>query len=293
MTTGAGRAAVLITGASTGIGAACARSLDARGFRVFAGVRRPEDGDALRRGASSGVAPVILDVTDAASITAAAETLAEALGPSGLAGLVNNAGIVVGGPLELLPIDALRLQFETNVVGLVAVTQQFLPLLRRGRGRIVNVGSIAGRMATPLVGAYGASKFALEALTDALRVEVQPWGIEVALIEPGAVATPIWDKSRAAAAALQHDVSAEALSLYRDAIAAIEATAARSARDAISTDAVTRAVLHALVAGRPRTRYLVGKRARLQALIARLPDRLRDRLLTRAIGLPRRGAKLG
>ena len=178
---------VVITGASTGIGAACALHLDQWGWRVFAGVRKQGDAEALRAQGSARLTPVSLDVTDTVSISTAASAVAGAVGAAGLAGLVNNAGIVVPGPIELLPLSDLRRQLEINVVGQVAVTQAFLPLIRAGRGRIVNMGSIAGRMATPFTGAYGASKFALEALTDALRLELQPWGISVSIIEPGAV----------------------------------------------------------------------------------------------------------
>ena len=228
--------------------------------------------------------PILLDVTDSSSITATAAAVAAA---GGLAGLVNNAGIVVAAPVELLPLAELRRQLEVNVIGLVAVTQAALPLLRQSRGRIVNIGSISGRMATPVLGAYSASKFAVEALTDALRLEVQPWGIEVSLIEPGAVATPIWEKSRAAGLALRQALTPDAEGLYGGAISALERVAARSARQAISPDAVVRAVAHALTAPRPRTRYLVGTAARVQAIFALFPDRLRDRLLTRALRLPR------
>jgi NAD(P)-dependent dehydrogenase (short-subunit alcohol dehydrogenase family) len=280
------RGAVLITGASTGIGAACALHLDRVGFRIWAGVRRSSDGEALVGQASRRLTPIILDVTDSNSIAAALAGVSADVGSDGLAGLVNNAGIVVAAPVEILPIAELRKQLEVNVIGLVAVTQASLPLLRRGRGRVVNMGSISGRMATPVIGAYAASKFAVEALTDALRVEVQPWGIDVALIEPGAVATPIWEKSQAAGLALRQAWTPDAAGLYADALSAVERAALRSARRAISPEAVVRAVAHALTATRPKTRYLVGTAARIQATIALLPDRLRDRLLTRALRLP-------
>lgn len=281
--------AVLITGASTGIGAACALGLDRLGWRVFAGVRRAADGAALQRQASPGLTAVAIDVTDAASIAGAARTIAAVMGSRGLAGLVNNAGIVVPGPVELLPLPDLRRQLEVNVVGQVAVTQAMLPLLRPARGRIVNMGSISGRMATPFVGAYAASKFALEAFTDALRLEVRPWGIEVAIIEPGAIATPIWEKSTAEGDRLQAALPAEAVRLYGKALEALRKGVARAARDAISTDAVVAAVVHALTAARPRTRYVIGRRAKLQAAIARwVPDRARDGLLTRVLRLPDR-----
>ncbi len=289
MPTGAGtpKGAVVVTGASTGIGAACALRLGALGFRVFAGVRKAADGQALTQRASGGLTPILLDVTDGGSITAAAASIAEAVGAAGLYGLVNNAGIVVGGPLEILPLDQLRKQFEVNVIGQIAVTQAFLPLLRRARGRIVNMGSISGRMATPVLGPYSASKFAMEALTDALRLEVRPWGIAVSLIEPGAVATPIWEKSKAAGEELARAVPREGLALYAGAVTAVQKAAGRAARHAIPAEAVAQAVVHALTARSPKTRYLVGRDARIRALLARfLPDRLLDRLLAKFLRLP-------
>ncbi len=281
------KGAVVVTGASTGIGAACALHLAALGFSVFAGVRNAADGQALRQRAPGGLTPILLDVTDATSITAAAATVSGSVGAAGLYGLVNNAGIVVGGPLEILPLDLLRRQFEVNVIGQIAVTQAFLPLLRRARGRIVNMGSISGRNATPVLGAYGASKFAMEALTDALRLEVAPWGIAVSLVEPGAVATPIWEKGQAAGAELARALTPEGQALYAPAVAAIQRAAGRAARRAIPAEAVARAVAHALTARRPKTRYLVGGDARIQALIAwLLPDRVRDRLVRKFMRLP-------
>lgn len=284
--------AVVVSGASTGIGAACALHLDGLGFRVFAGVRKPGDGEALSRRASPRLVPLALDVTDPASIASATDAVARTVGPAGLYGLVNNAGIVVAGPLELLPPAELRRLFEVNVIGQVAVTQAFLPLLRRARGRIVNMSSISGRMATPLLGPYAASKFALEALTDALRLELQPWGITVSLVEPGAVATPIWEKSRVAGQELAKAVPPEGWELYATAIAAVQRAAAQAARGAIPAEVVARAVAHALTAEKPKTRYLVGRDARVRAAFAALlPDRLRDRLVTRLLRLPRPGSR--
>ena len=162
--------AVVITGASTGIGKACALELDRRGFRVFAGVRSESAAQELQAQASARLTPVRIDVTDAASIAAAAETIARSVGDAGLAGLVNNAGIAVSGPLEIVPIDALRRQLEVNVIGPVAVTRSLLPLLRKARGRVVNMSSISGGVAAPYLGPYSASKFAMEAITDTLRL---------------------------------------------------------------------------------------------------------------------------
>lgn len=268
---------VLISGASTGIGKACALDLAGRGARVFAGVRRPEDGDALRAAGGSNVVPVRLDVTDGAAIAAAVEAIAMVNGERALSGLVNNAGIVVAGPLEFLPLDALRRGFEANVVGLLALTQACLPLLRVGRGRIVNMSSISGRFASPLLGPYAASKFAVEALSDSLRRELAPWGIPVALVEPGKVATPIWEKSAAAAQTLLDDLPAEANVYYAADIERSKGRAQRAARTGIPAETVAIVVHAALTAARPRTRYLVGRDARIGALMARwLPDRVLD-----------------
>ncbi|HEX7049487.1 MAG TPA: SDR family oxidoreductase [Longimicrobiales bacterium] len=275
--------AVVVTGASKGIGRACALRLDRRGFRVFAGVRRAADGDALRAEGSDRLTPIHLDVTDADAIAAAADAVAAAEN-AGLAGLINNAGIAIAGPLEFLPPDALRRQLEVNVVGLVAVTQAFLPLLRRGRGRIVNIGSIAGVSALPFVGAYAASKHAVEALTDALRIELLPWGMQVAVIEPGGIATPIWETSIETAERLARDYPPEAEAYYGTAMEAVRRAAEHAAQHGGSPDSVARAVEHALTAARPRTRYLVGADARLRAALRFLPDRLRDRLIAWRLG---------
>jgi NAD(P)-dependent dehydrogenase (short-subunit alcohol dehydrogenase family) len=204
-----------------------------------------------------------------------------------LAGLVNNAGIAVAGPVEAVPISGWRRQLEVNVIGQVAVTQAFLPLLRKGRGRIINMGSIAGRATMPLMGPYSASKYALEAMTDALRLELQPWGIEVSIIEPGAIATPIWDKSSKEAAALEAATRPELTALYAGAVAGVKGVVSKVAERAISPEAVVEAVVHALTAARPKTRYLIGRDAKLRAFMVKLlPDRLADRVLTWALKLP-------
>lgn len=279
--------AIVITGASTGIGAACAWHLDRLGFTVLAGVRRMEDGEALKARASARLQPISLDVTDVGSIERAREAVAKHVGSSGLAGLVNNAGIAVVGPLEIVPLADLRQQFEVNVIGQVAVTQAFLPLLRQGCGRIVNMGSIAGRAAMPVMGPYSASKFALEALTDALRLEVQQWGIHVSIVEPGAIATPIWTKSGAKAEELETATSGELQALYAGVVAGVRRRVAEAAARAIPSDAVAQAVEHALTASCPKTRYLVGRDAKVRALMIKLlPDRLSDRLMTWILKLP-------
>jgi NAD(P)-dependent dehydrogenase (short-subunit alcohol dehydrogenase family) len=273
----------VVTGASTGIGEACALKLDKMGWRVFATVRKPEDGETLKRKASDRLTPVTMEVTDPVSITAATKVVGEALGEAGLDGLVNNAGIAVAGPLEYLPVEALRKQLEINVIGQIAVTQAFLPLLRKARGRIVNIGSVSGRISVPLLGPYSASKFALDALTTALRMELQPWGIRVALIEPAAIATPIWRKSMAEGNRVANDIPMEALKLYGPIIEAQRKRAVSMDRNGLPPAQVARAVVHALTSPRPRTRYAVGLTARMGELLRHLPDSLRERLIMRQL----------
>ena len=247
-------------------------------------------GRRLPRKAGPSLIPITLDVTDEPSIAQSVEVVQRVVGEGGLGGLVNNAGIVIGSPLEVIPLPQLRKQLEVNVIGQIAVTQAFLPLLRRGRGRIVNMGSIAGRGTIPLLGPYSASKYALEALTDALRMELQPWGIQVSIIEPGAIATPIWEKSAKEAEGLEASASEEAKALYAEAVIRIREAIAEAAQRAIPPDAVVRAVHHALTAARPHTRYLVGSDAKLRAWMVKwLPDRIQDKLLAWALKYPREG----
>lgn len=280
------RGPIVITGCSTGIGRETALRLACAGHRVFAGVRREADAEALRAECVAGLEPVLLEVTDAASIEAAAKQVASALGEAGLAGLVNNAGITTGGPLEYVDLDELRRVLEVNTIAPVAVTQAFLPLLRRARGRVVLVTSIGGRIATPIIAPYSASKFALEALGDALRVELAPWGMHVAIVEPGAIATAIFGKGRSLAEQLMPSLSEEGKRRYAGMIRAVlDAFNAMEAR-ANPPERAARAIEHALTAARPRTRYLVGGDARAQAWIARLPDRARDRVLALLLKLP-------
>ena len=287
--------AILITGASTGIGEACALRLAGRGFTVYAGVRRTEDGERLQSQSQGVIVPVHLDVTDAESVAAAARQVGEALADGRLFGLINNPGIVVAGPPEFVPIDDLRRQLEINVIGQIAVTQAVLPMLRAAQGRIVNMGSIAGRMATPFVGAYGASKHAMEALSDALRFELAPWNIQVSLIEPGGVQTPIWKKSEASALAAMEAAGDRIAPLYGAQLAALQDGAAKVAKMAIPVSRVADVVEHALTARRPQTRYLVGFDARVQACVrAWLPDRWRDAAVRIAMKIPAKpGGKRG
>jgi NAD(P)-dependent dehydrogenase (short-subunit alcohol dehydrogenase family) len=267
---------VVITGASTGIGRACALHMDRLGWVVFAGVRKESDGASLRSEASERLAPIPLDVTDADSIHNALQRVTAAVGASGLSGLVNNAGIPYGGPVEYLALDEVRRLFEVNYFGVIAVTQAFLPLLRTARGRIVNMSSVGGMVSTPFVSPYSSSKFALEALTDSLRVELQPWHIEVSSIQPGAIDTPIWNKAGDVLQDLVQEVPPEGLSLYGDAIHGMQP---RYVRHGISTDAVAKAVAHALSSPHPKTRYAIATEGFIVRLFRWLPDRLRDRII--------------
>jgi NAD(P)-dependent dehydrogenase (short-subunit alcohol dehydrogenase family) len=270
---------VLVTGASTGIGEATVLHLKTLGFDAIGAVRKDEDAERLE---GRGVRTVRIDVTNADQIAAARDEL----GGAPLAGLVNNAGVAVAAPLELLPIEQLRYQLEINVIGQAAVTQAFLPALRQGRGRIVNVSSIGGRVALPLVGAYNTSKFALEGMSDAWRRELRRFGVDVILIEPGGVKTPIWGKSTETADALLEDGPPEIRQLYGELIEGVRTRTQKIARETGSDPSeVAEAIGTALTADRPRTRYLVGRDAKLRARMAKvLPDRVMDRMILRALG---------
>jgi NAD(P)-dependent dehydrogenase (short-subunit alcohol dehydrogenase family) len=280
--------AVVVTGASTGIGRATALHLDSLGLRVFAGVRRDEDGEALRREASDRLTPLHLDVTKPEQVAEAAARLREEVQDSRLAGIVNNAGIAVAGPVEFVPLDQWRTQLEINVLGVVSMVQSFAPLLRESRGRIVTVGSLGGRLAQPMAAPYCASKHALEALSDALRLELRPWGISVSLIQPGAVKTPIWDKGLRAGGELLRTAPAEVRSLYGAAVDIATKMAIHENETGVDPIQVARAIEHALLSSRPRPRYPVGRQAKILIPLSRfLPDRLKDELLLRVSGLPR------
>ncbi len=258
---------VLVTGASSGIGAACAERLAREGWRVFAGVR-------AEGAAPAGTTELLLDVTDGDAIARAAEAVGGRLD-----GLVDNAGIAMAAPLEYLPLDELRRQLEVNIVGQLAVTQALLPAIRTARGRIVLVGSIAGTSALPFLGPYAISKFGLEALADSLRVELAPDGIHVSIIRPGTIATPIWSKPQPIADTL----GPEAIERYGSRLAAMRSFAAARAAKAAPVESVVKAIEHALTDEHPKARYLVGRDAHIRAAIERLPDRLRDRVVRRAL----------
>ena len=260
----------LVTGASSGIGEACAQRLAASGWRVYAGVRREGDAPAASH-------ELLLDVTNAEQIARAADEVGE------LDALVNNAGIAIAMPLEFIPLDELRRQLEVNVIGQVAVTQAFLPQLRRSRGRVVFVGSIAGQSALPFLGAYAASKHALEAIADTLRLELKPFGVDVSILEPGTISTPIWTKSARVADSLANGAPTGLAELYGGRIAAFRRVAAGRGAKGASAEVVAHAVEEALTRRRPRTRKLVGRDAKLRSGVERLPDRLRDSVYERIL----------
>ena len=265
---------VLVTGESSGIGHACAVRLGRAGWQVYGGVRTAEAAATLRE---QGVEPLELDITDAEQIASAAKAAG-----AELHGVVANAGIAIAAPLELVPLDELRRQLEVNVVGQVAVLQALLPALRSARGRVVLMGSVGGRSALPFLGPYAASKHALEAFADVLRVELGPWGIAVSIVEPASVKTAIWTKGAAQADAMRQGFTRDADELYAARIERFRAIAMKRG-PGIDPDVVAKAVEHALTSSRPKARYLVGRDAHLRAWIERLPTRLRDRVLAKAL----------
>jgi NAD(P)-dependent dehydrogenase (short-subunit alcohol dehydrogenase family) len=274
---------VLITGASRGIGHATALRLAGKGWDVFATVRRTEDGSRLVAEAPAGkVQTLQLDVTDAGQV----EQLVGAL-PERLDAVVNNAGIVVTGPLESLTADAVRRQLEVNVIGPIAVTNAVLPKLRSSRGRIVFVSSLSGRISTPMSGAYNASKFALEAIADAWRLELKPWGIGVSLVEPAMTDTDIWRKAREQQDSTENAMAPEHRDLYDRHLDGFRKTIPRLQRMAKPVEGVAAAIELALTASRPKARYVVGLDAKAQARVtAMMPQRVKDAILAMATGTP-------
>jgi NAD(P)-dependent dehydrogenase (short-subunit alcohol dehydrogenase family) len=275
---------VLVTGATRGIGRATAIRLAEHGWEVFAGVRRPQDGEGLTGSQPGRISPVVLDITDPDQVAGLERAL-----PGELDAVVNNAGIVVGGPLEAVPLSELRNQLEVNVVGQVAVTQALLPRLRRSRGRIVFVSSLNGKVATPLTGPYNASKFALEAVADSLRMELAPWGIRVALVEPAQTDTDLWRRADDQLESTVALLSAEHRNLYAKHIEGYRKSIPRSQRMARPAETVAETIERALTARRPRARYVVGTPARIQAVLARMtPTPVLDVMLRAGTGVPRR-----
>jgi NAD(P)-dependent dehydrogenase (short-subunit alcohol dehydrogenase family) len=278
---------VLVTGASSGIGRACAILLAKQGWVVFAGVRKVKDGEALRAESAGAVVPVVIDVTESASVAAAAETVRARLLGRGLDGLVNNPGVATPAPVEHMSEVVLRRQFEVNVFGQVSVTQAFLPLIRRARGRIVNMGSVGSRIALPFGGALCASKSAFTSLSDALRLELRPYGIHVSLIEPGAIHTPAVDKTLGDVEAIIGALPPEGAARYGGKLREFARRAYERESHGSPPEVVAEAVLHALTARRPRARYAVGADAKALVTLPRvLPDSLLDQVRLCVLGLP-------
>ena len=271
------RELVVVTGASSGIGRAAIEQLAGAGFHVLAGIRNERDAAAV---SSDHVEAVRLDITEEQQVASLARRVESDPQARPLRAVVNNAGIAVAAPVEMIPLADWRRQFEVNFFGHVGVIQALLPSLLSSRGRVINISSIGGLVAGPTYGAYSASKFALEAMSDALRREVQPLGVEVVVVEPGAIATPIWDKGLAAAAALTSATTDEQRQRYKK----LNDTAAQRARDAaangVPPEQVATVITNAITVARPRTRYLVGRDAKITArLVALLPDRVLDRMI--------------
>jgi NAD(P)-dependent dehydrogenase (short-subunit alcohol dehydrogenase family) len=276
----------VITGTSSGIGRACALLLAREGFQVFAGVRRPEDGDKLVVETGNRLIPLIIDVTDIASITAAVKDVTVRLQGRGLGGLVNIAGIGVSGPLEYVTTAEVLKIFQVNVFGQLAVTQAFMPLIRKARGRIVNMSSVGAHLALPFGGVLTASKGALGLMSDALRMELRPFGVRVCVVEPGAIRTPAVEKTLGDVEGVIRRLPTEGARWYGDMLRAFTKRAYVTELNGSPPEVVARAVHHALTAARPRIRYTVGKGAKLLTILLRLlPDRLLDSIRTRIFGL--------
>jgi NAD(P)-dependent dehydrogenase (short-subunit alcohol dehydrogenase family) len=272
----------LVTGTSTGIGEACAARLAERGWTVYAGVRRTEDGDRLVARHTGDLRPVILDVMVRDQMRRVIDDIASAVGSTGLQGLVNNAGVGVGGPVEYLTEDDWRYVFDVNFFAVIALTQLAIPLLRTGRGRVVNIGSMGGRLSAPGLAPYSASKHALEAVCESMRHEFSRSGtpIRISLVEPGAVRTAIWDKADTTADQVEHSLGAEGRQRYQWLVDDARGFIAEGRERGVPPDAVAEVVHQALTTPRPKARYLVGPDAKVGGhVIARAPDRLRDALV--------------
>ncbi|HEY6654201.1 MAG TPA: SDR family oxidoreductase [Solirubrobacterales bacterium] len=279
--------AVLVTGTSSGIGRATALLLDAQGYRVFAGVRKEADARELSQACSDRLTPLTIDVTDAGHIESAREQLAEEVGDEGLVGLVNNAGVGGGGPIEFMPLDELRRTIEINLIGQVAVTQACIPLLRRAKGTIVFIASIGGRVASPFMSPYNTSKFAIEALGESLRHELRPWQIDVTVVEPGSIDTEIWSKGNDQIRERLDEMPEDARRLYGRQITRFGEVLNETASRGIPAEKVAAVVHKAISSDNPKHRYLVGTDAKIGArLKGTLPDRTFSKLAARQMKMP-------
>jgi len=272
---------VIITGASSGIGAATARELARQGFHVLAGVRRDQDADAIR---GPGIEPLIIDITNPDHIRALAARVHEDPQDRAVRALVNDAGIGVNAPVEVFALDEWRRLFEVNFFGHVAVTQTLLPVLIRSKGRVINISSVGGKIAMATYGPYAAAKFALEAVSDSLRREIAPFGVEVVVVEPGAVKTKIAGRAIATAHEVAAAMTPEQRQRYGRLVQAITAQAASVTKSSgLSADAAAKVLAKAVTARKPRTRYTIGREAALLPLLAIMPDRMLDRVLAAAL----------
>jgi len=270
------------------MGKACALRLSQAGFTVFAGVRKERDAQMLRQEGSSRLIPVMLDVTNEQAIAQACQVIRASVGAAGLVGLVNNAGVGVTAPIELVPLEELRRQFDINVIGQVAVIQTFLPLIRAARGRIINVGSVGGQTTIPFGGPLCASKYAIESINDAMRMELRPWGIQVVLVAPGSIRTPAVDKLVEDSEAMLKTFPADGAKRYARAYRAFVQTFVKHEEAGVPPEVMANVVLKALTAGRPKTRYPVGPLSRRLPLLAHiLPARTFDLFKVRLFGLSR------
>jgi NAD(P)-dependent dehydrogenase (short-subunit alcohol dehydrogenase family) len=279
--------AVVVTGASTGIGRATALFLDQKGYRVFAGVRKQADAKSLADEGSDKLSPITIDVTKDRSIAAAKTRVQKAVGKDGLVGLVNNAGVGDGGPVETMDLDVLRNVLEVNLVGQVAVTQAFLPLIRKAPGTVVFIASIGGRIASPFMSPYNTSKFAIEALGESLRQEVAPWDIDVVVVEPGSIDTPIWTKGAETIEEQEAKLTPAAKRLYGKQLKRMDEVLSETASRGIPPEKVARVIHTAISSEKPKHRYLVGRDAKIAARLKRtLPDRTFTKLISRQVKMP-------
>ncbi len=277
---------IVITGASSGIGYDAARYLIARGYHVFGSVRKQADGDRVQAALGEQFTPLLFDVTDGVAVATAVSQVTEKVGGNGLAGLVNNAGIAVAGPLMHLPLEEFRQQFEVNLFGLLDVTQKFLPLLgampnaSHPPGRIVNISSVSGKIVYPFMGPYAASKHALEALSDALRRELLLFNIDVVVIEPGSVQTPIWDKAQDLDTTQYNDTA------YKGMLDGMKRVFVNQGKNGIPVEKVSEVIYEALTKEKPKTRYVLARKLLTSWLLPRyLPDRRFDKIIAKRLGI--------
>lgn len=282
---------IVVTGASTGIGAATAKELARNGFHVLAGVRRAADADALR---ADGIEPHILDITVESDVTAMADRVANDPLHRPLRALINNAGIAINAPVETLPIPQWRKQFEVNLFGHIAMTQALLPALLGSKGTVVNISSVGGKVVLPTYGAYAGSKFALEAVSDALRREVGGLGVKVVVVEPGAVRTEMAERGIATAEALMADMTPAQLKRYDTLAAAVTAQARSFGEDGVPAEHAAKVIVKAATASRPRTRYTIGRDAAILTRVSRLvSDRVLDRIVRLSLRSFAKGSEFG